>query len=616
MPSLLIVDDEITVLNTLAFLFQRQGYEVQVADHPLKALQLLQSMPNPDDLGVVISDYRMPGMSGIEFLHEAGKYVPEAKRILFTAKSDLVTVVDAVNQGGLYRFISKPCDNKTLLDVVADAFTLFETAKKNKQLNQELKQANVQLKQLSHQLQARVERASRELRDAIYFDRLTGLPSIELLHDRLAVAIHAAKRANQNIAVIIIGIENFSLINTNLGHDFGNELLCAFAARLDAIIWEGDSAGRIHGDNFALIVNNTAPGESANELVTRLLGVLHQPFEIGEQQVYLDANFGIAMFPDDGVGPQDLFSHAETAMHQAKRDPEAVYRFYSEDLNLQSSARFLLQSEIREALKNEEFRVHYQPRINVKNGRIIGVEALLRWRHPQRGLLPPAEFLYLLEETGLIHQAGDWVLNNVCKTVKGWQKEVDKPLHVAVNVSPLQLKSGDFCELVRQAVMASGLDLTKTTLELEITENIFLSDLEQVRSQLDAIREMGIKIAIDDFGTGYSSLSYLIQLPIHYLKIDRVFVIDITKSSDAKAIVSAITSLAQSLRLQVVAEGIETEAQLEAMKMLECEEFQGFLFSRPVPADVMRELLIADNHETLPGSLFYSVQDAEEKFYV
>lgn len=617
MPSLLIVDDEPSVLTSLTFLFKRHGYDVLAAEHPEKALEQIAAMQDIDSLGVVISDYRMPTMSGIELLHEIAKFAPEAKRILLTAKSDLVTVMDAVNEGGLYRFLTKPCSYELLLNTVEEAFLVFNSSQENRHLNAELRQANIQLRDLSKKLEARVEHTTRELRAAIYFDRLTGLPSIELMHDRLAVAIQAAKRSSQPTTVICIGIEKFSLINENLGHQVGNELLCAFAARLEALVWEGDSVGRMHGDRFALIISNTAPGEAANELLTRLRGMLQQPFQIGERQIYLDANFGIAFFPDDGSSPQTLLSHAEAAMHQARKDPDSNYRFYSEDINRQSSERFLLQSQIRAALDNGEFKVHYQPRINIITGKIIGVEALLRWQHPERGLLPPAEFLYALEETGLIRQAGQWVLNEVCRSVVEWQAEVGQPLHVAVNVSPVQLKSGNFQELVEQAIEQSKMDLSKTTLELEITENIFLSDMEQVREQLESLRQMGIKIAIDDFGTGYSSLSYLIKLPIHYLKIDRTFVIDITKSRDAKAIVRAITSLAQSLRLQVVAEGVETEEQLNAMRLLDCEEFQGFLFSRPVSAEAMRQLLIANNgDDSSAGRLFKNLDDSEEQFYI
>lgn len=616
MPSILIVDDEQSVLNSLAFLFQRQGYDVLTSDHPRRALQQVAELQEVDSLAVVISDYRMPTMSGIEFLHEIGQYAPDAKRILLTAKSDLVNVMEAVNQGGLYRFLTKPCSHDSLIKTVDEAAFIFNSMRENRRLNQELQEANEQLKGLSEQLEARVEHTTRELREAIYFDRVTGLPSIELMRDRLAVAIQAAKRSGHTVTVICVGIENFRLINENLGHQAGNELLASFAARLDTLIWEGDSAGRMHGDKFALIISNTTPGEPSNELIRRLLGLLHQPYQLGGQQVYMSANFGIAMYPDDSPSPQTLFSYAESAMHQAKKHADSHYRFYSEDMNRQSTARFELQSQIRSALNNFEFKVHYQPRINVLTGRIVGVEALLRWLHPEKGLLPPAEFLYLLEESGLIRQAGEWVLHEVCSTVVAWQQELGYALHVAVNVSPIQLKSGNFRQLVENAVNDSGLDLSKTTLELEITENIFLSDLEQVRSQLDELRQMGIKIAIDDFGTGYSSLSYLIKLPIHYLKIDRAFVIDITKSRDAKAIVRAITSLAQSLRLQVVAEGIETEDQLEAMKTLDCEEFQGFLFSRPVSAESMRQLLLADRRDEADTRLFRNEGDSEEQFYI
>jgi diguanylate cyclase (GGDEF)-like protein len=591
MSSLLIVDDEPAVLSALEYLFRSHGYDVVTADHPQAALQIFQSRPADRPVGVVISDYRMPGMSGIEFLHEISLLSPNTIRILLTAKSDMVTAVDAVNQGGLYRFLLKPCGYELLLATVRDAFGAYTSARENQHINEELKKANEELRALSSNLEARVEDATRELREAIYFDRLTGLPSNELMQDRLSFAIRAAKRAKHTVTVIHVGPENFRYVNENLGHQAGNELLCSLARRLEGFIWEGDSVGRMHGDRFCLIVNNIEAHGQLNDIVAQLMDVLGKPFEVDGRELYLTANLGISIYPNDGEMADQLFNHAETAMHQAKRDPNAHYRFYSEELNHLSSEHFLLQSEIRQALRKAEFRVYYQPRVNITNNQVIGFEALLRWQHPERGLLQPAEFLQVLEETGLICKVGEWVLNNVCDTVKKWQVIAKGHLHVAVNVSAVQLRDSHFTESVRQAIARSDLDLSKVTLELEITESVLLDNVEEVRDKLDALQEMGIKIAIDDFGTGYSSLQYLIKLPIHYLKIDRAFVIDVTESKDAKAIVEAITSLARSLRMQVVAEGIETSDQLSVMHGLNCQEFQGFLFSRPVPEEEIYNIL-------------------------
>lgn len=591
MPSLLIVDDEPAVLGALEILFRSRDYRVLTAESPLRALDILADPATAESIGVVISDYRMPGMSGIDFLQKVSQLAPESKRILLTAKSDLVTAIDAVNQGGLYRFLVKPCSYELLLEAVEDAFFLFNSAKENRQLNEELKQANAELRQLSSSLEERVKQAAQELRDVIYFDRLTGLPSRELMQDRLEFAMHSANRAGHGVMVIYVGLGNFRLVNESLGHEAGNTLLREFSKRLESFLLEGDSAGRMEGDQFCLIVNNTGSSDDPGSVITRLLTVLNKPFEIDGREIYLHANLGISVYPGDGETPLSLLNHANVAMHQVKKDADNVYKYYSEDLNRQSGERLLLHTQIRKAIDNAEFLVYYQPRVNIGSGDIIGVEALLRWQHPQNGLLPPAEFLPMLEETGLICQVGEWVLNEVCRTAVEWEKAIGKPLHVAVNVSPVQMKMNNFRDIVAKAVHDSGLDLSSTILELEITENILLSNIDRVREQLISLRDMGIKIAIDDFGTGYSSLGYLIRLPIHYLKIDRAFVVDITSSRDAKAIVQAITSLARSLRMQVVAEGIENSDQLAAMHTLDCQEFQGFLFSKPVSSEQMLHLL-------------------------
>lgn len=591
MSALLIVDDEPAVLGGLELLFREQGYEVLTADNPAAALKLFSSRFQERPIGIVISDYRMPDMTGIEFLHQISRLSPESLRILLTAKSDMVTAVDAVNQGGLYRFLTKPCDHKLLLQTVEQAFEVYESTLENRHLNEELRRANEELRRLSNNLEARVQHATRELREAIYFDRLTGLPSKELMQDRLEYAIRSAKRGSHTVTIVHIGPENFRYVNENLGHQAGNQLLCMLAARLESFIWEGDSVGRMHGDQFCLIINNVEAHERLDSAVPRLLELLNEPFDCEGREIYLKINLGISIYPNDGDSPYTLFHHAETAMHQAKHDANAQFRFYSEKLNQSSNERFLLHSEIRQAQLRSEFRVFYQPRVSVSDNRIIGFEALLRWQHPKRGLLSPPEFLPILEETGLICRVGEWVLNTVCESVVKWQRYCSAPLHVAVNVSPIQLRDDNFSQMVRSAIAHSGLDLRRTTLELEITENILLDNIEDVREKLHELRDMGIKIAIDDFGKGYSSLSYLTTLPIHYLKIDRAFVIDVAECRDAKAIVQAITSLASSLRMQVVAEGIETHDQLRIMRGLNCQEFQGFLFSKPIPEHEIENIL-------------------------
>ncbi|MBA3582602.1 MAG: EAL domain-containing protein [Gammaproteobacteria bacterium] len=595
--TVLLVDDEPSLLATLQIIIQSQGFQVLTAASGEAALEILQASHIDDGIPIIISDQRMPGMNGVQLLEQIRQQWPQTIRILLTGDPDPQVVMDAINRGGIFKLLTKPCESAEVMRAVRDAAQHFQAVREHHLLTEELQQANQELKVLSSTLEERVESKTQELMEALYYDSLTGLPSRLLMTDRLELAIKAARRANEMVTVLFLGLEQFSLVNESMGHEAGNGLLRLLAERLQMYVWDGDSVARMYGDKFCLVINNSGTTEKVGELADKILNVVAEPFFINGQAISINGHIGISLFPNDGETPPELFSHAEAAMREVRGEHGSNnYRFYSEELNKLSTSRISLQAEMRRALQNEEFRVFYQPRVNVRLGRVVGAEALIRWQHPERGLVGPDEFLFILEETGLIEPVTEWLLRRVCEKLVSIQEKSEHPVHMAVNISPRQLKRDSFIDIVKGVVRDTGLDLSKSFLEFEITENILLHDMRQVQQLLSGIKDMGISLAIDDFGTGYCSLSYLTQLPIDYLKIDRSFVLKLTETQGAKAVVHAIISMAHSLFLHVIAEGVETHEQLEILQRLGCDEFQGWYFSKPICEKDMLALLSGKTH--------------------
>lgn len=432
-------------------------------------------------------------------------------------------------------------------------------------------------------------RAESEIQQLINYDTLTGLPNRSLLHDRLKLAIAQAARDNLFLGVLILDLDRFKDINDSLGHKAGDKLLKTVAKRLSACVRESDTLARIGGDEFVAILVGVHNVEGITTVAKKILGLIAEPVYIEEQEIYTTASIGIAVYPMDGDDGHTLLKHADLAMYQAKELDRNNFQFFSRDMNIKMLERMMLENSMRKALEREEFFLVYQPQVDARSGKINGMEALLRWHHPDLGLLSPDKFIHLAEETGFIVPIGEWVLRTACRQNKQWQEMGLQPVRVAVNLSAKQFVQKELDETISAILMETGLD--PQWLELEITESAIMKNADENAEILRKFRNMGSSIAIDDFGTGYSSLSYLKTFPITRLKIDRSFVRDITTNPDDAAIAEIIIAMAQTLKLEVIAEGVENRSQMEFLSFNNCVEMQGFLFSRPVRADVFESFL-------------------------
>lgn len=431
-------------------------------------------------------------------------------------------------------------------------------------------------------------RAEQEIHQLANYDILTGLPNRNLLHDRLQQAIIQAGRSQNSVGVLFLDLDRFKGINDSLGHRAGDQLLRTVAERLRVCVRESDTLARIGGDEFVIILSMVSDEDGISSAATKVLGIISEPFVIEGQELYLTASIGIAVYPNDGSDVQTLLKHADLAMYQAKDLDRNNFQFFSSDLNVKVMERMVLENSLRKALDRNEFQLYYQPQIDVQTGAVVGFEALLRWLHPELGMISPDKFIPLAEETGLILSIGEWVIRTACKQIKAWQESGLPPARMAVNLSGRQFRSR-LDDVVAAILLETGLDAR--WLELELTESILMRNAAENLQLLQALAAMGCSLSIDDFGTGYSSLSYLKHFPLGRLKIDRSFVRDITTNPDDMAIAKIIIDMAHNLNLQVTAEGVEDHDQFALLKSYGCDEMQGFLFSKPVPADKAAQLL-------------------------
>ncbi|MEW6545024.1 MAG: EAL domain-containing protein [Nitrospirota bacterium] len=422
------------------------------------------------------------------------------------------------------------------------------------------------------------------------YDSLTDLPNRVLFRDRLEQALAQAKRHRQFVGLLILDLDRFRLMNDTLGHRAGDVLLREVAKRLLRCARDGDTVARFDGDEFAIILTGLHSPQEASSVAQHLLETVSEPAPIEGSDVYVTASIGIALYPSDTTDPDGLIQLADTAMCQAKALGGHVARFYTADMNAKALERLNLETGLRKALDRHEFLVHYQPQIDLTSGRVIGLEALARWRHPVLGLIPPTQFIPIAEETGLIVPIGHWVLWTACLQTQAWRAMGVPPLRIAVNLSARQFQHQDVAALVSQVLQETGLD--PHCLELELTESMVMQNVEESIATLRALKALGVHLSIDDFGTGYSSLNYLAQLPVDTLKIDQSFVRDLPADPQAAMIASTIIALAHSLNLKVIAEGVETEQQEAALRAGQCFVMQGYRFGRPVPACDMGSRLV------------------------
>ncbi|OPX91535.1 MAG: Cyclic di-GMP phosphodiesterase Gmr [Pelotomaculum sp. PtaB.Bin013] len=433
------------------------------------------------------------------------------------------------------------------------------------------------------------QRYEETIRHQAFHDALTGLPNRMLFKDRLTLEIAHAKRNKQMLAVLFLDLDRFKLVNDTLGHGLGDQLLKIIARRLVGYVREDDTVARLGGDEFTVLLPEILQAENAAKVARKILQAVREPVHIDVHELYISTSIGIALYPSDGEDAESLLKNADTAMYRAKENGKNNYQLYTPAMNAKAFERLAIENGLRRALDRNEFVVHYQPKVNINTGKIIGMEALVRWEIPERGLIPPGDFIPLAEDTGLIVPIGEWVLRTACAQNKAWQDAGYPPLRVAVNLSARQFQLQNLVEVVSRILKETRLE--PCWLELEITESVAMQNAEYTVKMLYELKDMGIQLAIDDFGTGYSSLNYLKRFPISKLKIDKSFVREIGTDQDNEAIASTVIVLGQSLKLGVVAEGVETEEQYDFLKQHQCDEMQGYLFGKPVPPEKFEEIL-------------------------
>ena len=418
-----------------------------------------------------------------------------------------------------------------------------------------------------------------------YFDILTGIPNRGMFLDRFHQALALANRDGNRVALVFLDLDKFKDVNDTIGHVAGDMLLCEVALRLAGCIRESDILARLGGDEFVVLLTSVTCQERISAAVQRMLEIFSKPFQIDGRSIYSSASIGIALYPDDNHDASSLFRCADTAMYHAKNEGRAKFRFFSEEMNQKNMRRVALESSLRRGLEKEEFFLHYQPQWDLKTNKMSGVEVLLRWQSEDFGLMAPADFVPLIEESDLIFTIGEWMLKSACLQARRWAEEGQPEIKVAVNTSGKQLKQPEFVDMLTGIIQESGVN--PRSLELEFTESVIMKNVERTIEKLTSLKLMGVQLSIDDFGTGYSSLNYLKHFPVDRIKIDRSFITEVNSSNGDAAIVEAIITMAKRLKLKVLAEGVENSDQLHCLTTLGCDEVQGFYLAMPMPADAL-----------------------------
>jgi diguanylate cyclase (GGDEF)-like protein len=571
-PTILIIDDEEQIRSLLIDLLSGV-YQCSDAGSAEEALSALSKKT----FDLVISDIDMGGMSGLELVPRVHSLAPDTVVVMISGNHDIEFAIKALRVGA-FDYISKPID-------IRHVEASVERALNHHSLLIEKRRYKEQLENLLQERTAQVDWLE-------YYDTVTQLPNRALFEDRLAQAVAIARAKNQSLGVLFISLDQFKKVNDSLGHGPGDSLLKEFAERLKSCISKSDTVARFGSDEFALLRSPINGTKDVIETIGSLSQVLKFSFDLHGHELFATASVGVSLFPLDGDDSHTLLKNAGAALYKAKKSGGANYQFYTADMHELATSRLALETNLRRAITNEEFLVHYQPRVAVDSLAITGVEALVRWQHPQLGLVPPSEFIPLAEDTGLIVPIGEWVLRTACLQGRRWRDEGFAPIQIAVNICGRQFHDQDLSETVIRILDETG--FPPANLELELTESSVMQNADFASGVLTRLKSMGIKISIDDFGTGFSSLVSLKRLPIDTLKIDRTFVRDATSDNDDAALVMAIITLAHNLRLKVIAEGVETEDQLKFLQLLRCDEIQGFLFSKPLPAEALASLF--DSH--------------------
>jgi diguanylate cyclase (GGDEF)-like protein len=565
---ILVVDDQEANVKLLEYMLARAGYTaVTSTTDPRQVLGMHRS----NRYDIILLDLNMPQVSGFEILEGLKEIETEGYLPVLVVTAEPAHKIRAL-EAGARDFVSKPFDRIEVLTRIRNMLEvrLLYTATREHGLRLE------------------------------HYDTLTGLPNRKLFQDSLAMSLQQAHEHGSKLALLLIDLDRFKNINDTLGHAAGDEVLKQFAQRLVECVQVRDTVGRLGGDEFALILTGHDSQQDVLHVAYRLRAALQHPFALAQQELVLTVSMGIVVYPDDARDVDTLVKYADTAMYEAKEAGRDGYRFFTASMNAQAQRRLELEHALRKALEREEFELYYQPKVQISTGRIAGAEVLLRWHRAGHGLVSPAEFVPVLEETGLIAPVGAWVIDTACRQLDAWARRRVHPVHIAVNVSSRQFVNGDLEEAIDAALRDRAVE--PGLLQLEMTESSLMENAEHAVTVLQNLRARGVGVAIDDFGTGYSSLAYLKRFPIDTLKIDIAFVRDITVNPDDAAIALAIIGMAHSLKMDVVAEGVETAAQLAYLSRNGCDYIQGYYFSKPVPVAEFERMLLEDKSlPVLPG---------------
>jgi len=567
----------------------RPNFEIDSAYQGQEGVEMVRAaLAAGRSYAMAFVDMRMPpGWDGLQTIEALWAADPDVQVVICSAHTDYdwSEVVERLQHSDKLLVLRKPAEPIEVLQCA--------TALSRKWQNERL--VREQMERLEHVITVRtsgLEAANRQLRHLATHDALTGLPNRVLLDDRLTQAVAHADRDGRSFALMVCDLDRFKLVNDSLGHLAGDQLLQEVARRLTGLVRSVDTVARLGGDEFVLLITSIQDSEDARRVAAHAIEVLQTPVRIAGIDVHTSPSIGIAFYPADGRTIEALTAHADAAMYCAKQRGRGNVQCYEGGMNAGSEDRVQLESDLHNAIALKQFELYYQPKVNTATGTVRSAEALIRWNHPERGLIPPDGFIPLAEECGLIGAIGDWVVREACRQARAWQDSGMAPLRVSVNLSASQFRGSGLTQSIRTALEAANLH--PQYLEVELTESAVMSKPEESIAILEQLSTMGVLVSVDDFGSGYSSMSYLRRFPIDKLKIDRVFINEIASRPEDASIVRAIVSLAHSLRLKVVAEGVETPAQLDFLKNVGCDEYQGFHFSRPVSA-IEFERIVREN---------------------
>jgi len=601
LPRLLIVDDISDNRNILKRRFERQGFDVAEAESGLIAIDLIETSP----FDLVLLDVMMPGIDGMETLKRirSRKSASALPVIMVTARSESDNIVDALEQGA-NDYVTKPVDFAVALARVNTQLSRRRAEQQVALANEELRRANEDLERRVEERTSRLFDANQRLKEEIadreelqarsqylaYHDSLTGLGNRLLFKEQLDEALKDVSVAPYPLAVLFLDLDGFKVVNDTLGHSVGDLLLKSIAAKLRDLLPSTDRIARLGGDEFAILQMSSAQPASSTQFAEQIIEIVAQPHDIDGHDVTVGASIGITIAHPGEMNTESLLKSADLAMYSAKSEGRGTYRIFDPQMDAIVQARRLLERDMRTSLAQGGFELYYQPLVNLQTKRVTAFEALMRWNHNERGAVPPAEFIPVAEEMGLIIQLGDWALRQACMEAIGWPDNI----RVSVNLSPLQFFKGNLVSTVVSALASSGLPASR--LELEITESVLLEKSERNIGILNQLRELGVRISMDDFGTGYSSIGYLRSFPFDKIKIDKSFVRDLLVDDGSLAIVRAIAGLGVSFGMTTTAEGVETEEQMRRLNLEGCVEVQGYLYSKPVPTSEIPSVLANLKH--------------------